>query len=83
MSMLAFTYLIDPLPALYPAMSNYWLVLVVPLVVAISVVYKGTRVERLGKLPAQAAIMTVQILVLMVVAAAALDGLYWIWLRAV
>ena len=81
--MLGFSPLFDPLPALYPWMSDYWLVLVIPLVIAISVVYKGTRVEPLQRLPMQVLLMTTQILVLMVVAAIALDGLYWIWLRVV
>jgi hypothetical protein len=55
---------------------------VVPLVIAISLVYKGTRVAELRKLPMQVLLLTTQILVLMVVAAIALDGLYWVWLRA-
>jgi hypothetical protein len=80
--MLAFSPLFDPLPALYPWMSDYWLVLVVPLVIAISLVYKGTRVAELRKLPMQVLLLTTQILLLMVVAAVALDGLYWVWLRA-
>jgi len=81
MMVLAFTPLFDPLPALYPGMDDYWLWLVVPLVVAISVVYKGTRVKELRALPKAAMVMTVQILVLMVFAAVALGGLYWAAVR--
>jgi len=65
MSVLAFTIFYDPLPALFPAMSNYWLWLVVPLVLAISVVYKCTRIEDVRKLPGQALIMTGQVLMVM------------------
>ena len=83
MNLLAFTPLIDPLPALYPWMSDYWLLLAVPLVLAISVVYKGTRIKKLKRLGWEAGVMSMQILVLMALAAAALDGLYWVWLRVV
>jgi len=81
MMMLAFTPLIDPLTALYPGMSDYWLLLVLPLVIAISVIYKGTRIKHLRQLPREATIMTMQIVLLMVVAAGILGGLYWAWIR--
>ncbi|MCL2646903.1 MAG: hypothetical protein FWD61_07835 [Phycisphaerales bacterium] len=83
MMMLAFTPLIDPLTALYPGMSDYWLLLALPLVVAISVVYKGTRIKHLRQLPREAIILSMQIILLMVVAAAILGGLYWAWIRVV
>ena len=79
--LLAFTPLFDPLPALYPGMDEYWLLLVIPLVIAISLVYRGTRMKDLRRLPRDATIMTVQILVTMVFAAAALGGLYWAAIR--
>lgn len=78
---LAFTPFFDPLPALFPAMDEYWLFLVIPLVVAICLVYKATRLKELRGLPKEAAIMSAQILVLMVFAAAALGGLYWAAVR--
>ena len=81
MWMLAFTVFFDPLTALFPGMDEYWLLLVIPLVVAISVVYKGTRMKELKMLPRDATIMSVQILFLMVFAAAALGGLYWVAAR--
>ncbi len=79
---LAFTPLYDPLPALFPAMDDYWLWLVVPLVVAISLVYKGTRVAKLQTLAREAAVMSLQILLLMGVAAMALSAAYWVAVRA-
>lgn len=79
--LLAFTPLIDPLSALYPILSDYWLAFVLPLVLVISIVYKCTRIKELKHLPWQATTMTLQIILLMGVAAVALDGLYWIWLR--
>jgi hypothetical protein len=78
---LAFTPFFDPLPALYPGMDEYWLFLVIPLVIAISVVYKGTRMKDLRGLPRDATVMSVQILVTMVFAAAALGSLYWVAIR--
>jgi hypothetical protein len=79
--MLAFTPLLDPLPSLYPGMSDQWLWLVIPLVIAISIVYKCTRIESLRALPREAAIMSVQIVVVMVLAAVLLAAGYWGYLR--
>jgi hypothetical protein len=81
--LLAFTFLYDPLTAILPGMSNYWLWLVLPLLLAISIVYKGTRVEDLRRLPGQSLIMTFQILMVMAAAAVLLDGLYWFMTRVV
>jgi hypothetical protein len=78
---LAFIPFYDPLPALFPNLDEYWLWLVVPLVVAISLVYKGTRIEHLRRLPWEATIMSVQILMLMVVAAILLASGYWAAIR--
>ena len=80
-TVLAFTPFFDPLPALFPGLDEYWLFLVIPLVVAISLVYKATRMKELRGLPKEAAIMSTQILVMMVVAAAVLGGLYWAAVR--
>jgi len=75
--LLAFTLLYDPITAIYPGLSAYWLWLVLPLAAAISVVYKGTRVEHLKDLTLQAGIMTVQLILVMVLAAALLALWYW------
>lgn len=80
-SLLAFTPFYDPLPALFPGMSDYWLWLVVPLVVAVSVVYKCTRLEDLRKLPQQAGIMSLQVLVVMVLCALLLALFYTTYIR--
>ncbi len=79
--LLAFTPLYDPLPALYPGMSDQWLWMVLPLVIAISVVYKATRLERLKDLPRDAAIMSAQMLLVMAFAAVILASGYWAYLR--
>ncbi len=78
---LAFTPLYDPLYALFPWMSDYWLWMVVPLVLAISVVYKGTRVTTLKSLPKDAAIMSAQIVVVMALAGVVLACGYWAYLK--
>lgn len=83
MNLLAFMPLYDPLPAMFPGMSDHWLWLVLPLLLAISIIYKGTRLEDLRKLPAQSAIMTFQILLVMAVAAVLLDAVYWFMTRVV
>ena len=76
MSMLGFTPLIDPLTALFPGMDNYWLLLVVPLVIGICIVYKGTRIRDVRDLPKAATIMSVQVLLVMTVAAFVVYGVY-------
>ena len=78
---LAFTPLLDPITALYPNLSDYWLWLAVPLVVAIGIVYKGTRIATLAQLPKAATIWTFQVLLSMLFAAVALSGAYWLWIR--
>jgi predicted exporter len=80
---LAFTPLYDPLFALYPRMSDHWLWFVIPLVLAISIVYKGTRVQTLKTLPKDAAIMSAQIVAIMAFAAVALASGYWMYLKFV
>jgi hypothetical protein len=80
-TLLAFTPFYDPLPALFPGMSDYWLWLVIPLVVAVSTVYKCTRIDDLRKLPAQAGILTFQLLLAMVICAILLAVGYTTYIR--
>jgi hypothetical protein len=81
MNILAFIPLYDPLFALYPHLSEYWLWLVIPLVIAISVVYKCTRVADLRHLPRDAAIMSAQIVVVMAFAAVLLYIGYFTYVK--
>jgi hypothetical protein len=76
LQLLAFTPLFDPLTALYPGMDDYWLWLAIPLVLAISIIYKGTRVEKLRQLPLAVGILSFEILIGMAFAAFAL-GLFY------
>ena len=80
-ALLAFTPLMDPLTAVYPGMSDYWLWLLVPLIVVISTVYKGTRVENLKSLPLGVLVMSFQILLFMTAAAVGVAGIYWVLIR--
>lgn len=64
---LAYRPFLDPLPV-----SDYWLALLVPLVLVISVVYKTIRLSDLSKLPRQATVLAVQIVGFMVLAAGSL-----------
>ncbi len=79
----AFVPMYDPITAIFPELSAYWLWFSIPLALAISVVYKGTRVEKLKTLPGEAAIMTAQLLFVMVLAAAVLAAGYWGYVRIV
>ena len=81
MNMLAFVPLYDPLPALYPGMSEQWLWLVIPLVVAISVVYKCTRVLSVKTLAREAIVMSVQLIGVMIFAGFVLGFGYWAYLK--
>ena len=81
--LLAFTPLYDPLFALYPRMSDHWLWLAIPLVLAVSIVYKGTRVQSLKTLPKDAAIMCAQIVLVMAFSAVVLASGYWMYLKFV
>jgi hypothetical protein len=81
MHSLAFVPLYDPLFALYPGMSGYWLWLVIPLVVIICVVYKGTRVGSLKALPRDAAVMCVQLILVMAFAGVVLACGHWAYLH--
>jgi hypothetical protein len=81
MTILAFTPLYDPLTAVVPQLSDYWLWLVVPLVLAIGIVYKGTRIASVRQLPKDVTIMSVQVMIVMVVAATLLAAGYWAYIR--
>lgn len=65
-AILGYVPFLDPLP-----IDPYWLVLMIPLVVIVSVVYKTLRLEDLSKLPKAAGMMSLQIVAFMIVAAAA------------
>lgn len=53
-------------------LDSYWLLLLLPLVLAISVTYKVTQLDNLADLPRESLLLAVQILVFMVLAATAL-----------
>lgn len=63
--LLAYRPFLDPLP-----IDGYWLLL--PLVIAIAVVYKTIKVDDLVRLPREATILATQIMIFMVLAAVAL-----------
>ncbi|MEX0744550.1 MAG: hypothetical protein WD118_03015 [Phycisphaeraceae bacterium] len=60
----AWVPLIEPMP-----IESFWQALLVPLAVAIAVVYKTIKIEDLRQLPRQAMVLTSQIVVLMALAA--------------
>ena len=60
-------------PFLVPLhLGSYWLVLLLPLVVAIAITYKCIKLDELSKLPREAIYMAAQIIGFMIVAALAL-----------
>lgn len=67
MNLLAYVPLRDPIPV-----GEYWLVLLLPLVIAIAVVYKTIKVYDLSRLPREAAVLSAQIVGFMILAAAGL-----------
>lgn len=66
-SLLAYVPFRDPVP-----IDQYWLLLLLPLVVAIALVYKAIKVTDLSRLPREAAVLSAQIVAFMVLAAAGL-----------
>ena len=72
---LAYRPFIDSLHGLLPALSEYWLWLLLPLVLAISLVYKATRVTFLYELPRATVKMMLQIITVMILVAIALYGI--------
>lgn len=65
--LLAYIPLLDPLP-----LDGWWLVLMLPLTLAISVVYKTIKLDDLDQLPRQAVVLWGQIVAFMILAAAGL-----------
>ena len=55
--------------------DTYWLLLMIPLVIGISVTYKTIKLEDLSILRREATLMTLQIVIFMVVTAAVIFGL--------
>lgn len=74
---LAYRPFIDSMHGLFPFMTDYWLWLLVPLVLAISLVYKTTRVTFLYELPRAMLRMALQIVAVMILLAVALYGIYF------
>ena len=66
---LAYRPFLDPLPV-----WDYWYLLLLPLCVAVAVVYKSIKCATMRQVPAEAARTTVYIIVGMIAAAAALAG---------
>jgi len=67
LTVLAYRPFLDPLP-----LESWWMVLLVPLVLGISVTYKTIKIDDLSQLPRQATFLFLQIIVFMVLAAAGL-----------
>lgn len=67
LTMLGFRVFREPLP-----LDRFQILMLLPLIVAISIIYKTIKVHNLSQLPRQVAILVTQILVLMVLVASAL-----------
>jgi hypothetical protein len=65
--LLAYKPFLQPLP-----LDTYWLVLLMPLVLAIAIVYKTIKLDDLAQMPKQAIFLAGQIIAFMILAAAAL-----------
>ena len=64
---LGFRPFYKPLP-----IDDYWLLLALPMVVAISVVFKAIKLDDLSQLPRQATVLVAQIIFFLVLAASGL-----------
>ena len=64
---LGFKPFFQPLP-----IDAYWMLLLLPMVIVISVVYKTIKTDDLRKIPREASVLAAQIVAFMVMAAAAL-----------
>jgi hypothetical protein len=73
MNLLAYIPLID-----FINVGGYWPVLLIPLAIAIAVVYKALKVRNIRELPRAAAGVTLTILVGMVLAAGLLVLIVWV-----
>jgi hypothetical protein len=69
----AYTPFLRPLPV-----WNSWVVLLLPLCVAVAVVYKSIKCHTMSQVPAEAAKATAYILVGMALAGAVLMGVVWL-----
>lgn len=67
--LLAWRPFLDPLP-----LHGHWMWLLLPLVVAMAIVYKAIRVDDLSHLPRQVAVLVGQILIVL----AALAAVLWL-----
>lgn len=67
---LAYVPFLQPLPV-----WNYWYLLILPLCVAVAVVYKSIKCRTMNQVPRQAATITLWILLSFAAAAAALAGI--------
>jgi hypothetical protein len=81
MMLLAYTPFLEPLELVVPNLSNYWLVLLFPLLISISVVYRATKTYSIKLLPREALKLTLQIVAIMIAAAIVLNGLYFVITR--
>lgn len=77
-ALLAYTPFIDTLEQGIKGADALQFYFVIPLVIAISIIYKATKVANLRDLPRHAAVMTGQIFVVMIVAAVLLYGFVWL-----
>ena len=67
MHTLAYRPFLEPIP-----LEGFWLLLLVPLILAVAIIYKSVKIENMALLPRQAVMMAAQILAFMVMAAAAM-----------
>jgi NAD/NADP transhydrogenase beta subunit len=70
---LAYTPFVDGLPV-----WNYWMWLILPMIVGVSIVYKCVKCAKMSEVPKQAAIIAVMITLGLLAAAIALAAVTWI-----
>ncbi|MDW8262787.1 MAG: hypothetical protein RMJ35_09710 [Phycisphaerales bacterium] len=71
--MLAYTPFVDPLPV-----WNYWMALIIPLTVGVSIAYKSIKCREMSQVPREAAQISLLILLAMAAAALVLWAIVWI-----
>jgi hypothetical protein len=74
--MVAWIPLVDPLYSIYPNLANYWLPLLVPLALVVSLVYQGVKHQNLNGVTAATFWMTVKILFFMALICAGVQLFY-------
>ncbi len=79
--LLAYIPFLEPIELVIPNLSDYWLLLLLPLLAAISVVYRATKTPTMRRLPREALKLTLQIVAIMIVAAVVLNALYFVITR--